>query len=165
MEIERKFLIDDFPNLPEIDRAKVEQGYLSTCPVVRIRKKETPQGASYRLCFKGTGTLCREEIELDLEEDVYERLCRLLCMPPIRKDYRVYALPEGLRLECSLVDEGEEGAFFYAEVEFESVEQAHTFVPPAFLGRELTEVPGSSMSNFWERKKRRLGIEGPSERS
>lgn len=153
MEIERKFLIDGFPGLPELERSQVEQGYLCIRPVVRIRKKKSALGTSFRLCFKGEGTLCREEIEMDLSQDIYERLRALLEMPPIRKDYRVYALPEGRRLECSLVDEGEESSFSYAEVEFESVAAAQAFVPPSFLGRELTEVPGSSMSSYWERKK------------
>lgn len=37
----------------------------------------------------------------------------------------------------------------YAEVEFGSVEEANAFVPPPFLGREMTEVAGFSMSNYW----------------
>lgn len=33
-------------------------------------------------------------------------------------------------------------AFFYAEVEFDTLEQARAFVPPACLGRDVTEEPG-----------------------
>ncbi|HIS69630.1 MAG TPA: hypothetical protein IAA58_09750, partial [Candidatus Gallacutalibacter stercoravium] len=41
MEIERKFLIDDFPtHLPLLEKAVTQQGYLCTKPVVRIRKKQ-----------------------------------------------------------------------------------------------------------------------------
>ena len=40
MEIERKFLITEFPALPELLKADVEQGYLCVKPVVRIRKKD-----------------------------------------------------------------------------------------------------------------------------
>ena len=36
----------------------------------------------------------------------------------------VYALPDGLRLEVSLVDAGTPRSFFYAEVEFDTLEQA-----------------------------------------
>ena len=74
-------------------------------------------------------------------------------MPMIEKDYRVYALPDGLRLECSLVDEGTPTAFYYAEVEFDSLEAAYAFQPPAFLGREVTEERGYSMGQYWERKR------------
>ena len=40
MEIERKFLIDGFPSdLPLLKESEVEQGYLATAPVVRIRRE------------------------------------------------------------------------------------------------------------------------------
>ena len=68
MEIERKFLIDGFPQgLPLLEEAVVYQGYLCVDPVVRIRSKETAgKKTSYVLCFKGEGTLARQEIEMDL---------------------------------------------------------------------------------------------------
>ena len=41
MEIERKFLIEGFPEgLEEISRARVRQGYLCVKPTVRIRSSE-----------------------------------------------------------------------------------------------------------------------------
>ena len=41
MEIERKFLIDGFPSdLPLLKESEVEQGYLATAPVVRIRREK-----------------------------------------------------------------------------------------------------------------------------
>lgn len=106
---------------------------------------------SYILCIKGKGTLVREEVELPLEEDAFLRLKNLLPGEMIRKNFRVYQLPDGNRLECSLVDEGTPTAFFYAEVEFESVEKANAFLPPDFLGEDITELPGSSMSAYWEK--------------
>ncbi len=39
MEIERQFLIEKFPDLPEIYSAQVWQSYLSVAPVVRIRRR------------------------------------------------------------------------------------------------------------------------------
>ncbi len=53
----------------------------------------------------------------------------MLPIPMIHKDYRVYRLPDGHLLECSMVD----GKFAYAEVEFASVEEAKAFEMPAFL--------------------------------
>ncbi|WP_054324154.1 hypothetical protein [Anaeromassilibacillus sp. SJQ-1] len=38
-EIERKFLLSEFPDLPLLEKAETFQGYLSVEPVVRIRKK------------------------------------------------------------------------------------------------------------------------------
>lgn len=73
------------------------------------------------------------------------------------KDYRVYALPDGRKLEVSLVDEGLPTCFFYAEVEFSSVEEAHAYTPPRNIGllEEMTEDRGFSMSAYWKRT--RLG--------
>lgn len=150
MEIERKFLIDGFPNLPMLSRGMVEQGYLSTRPVVRIRKTEREEGTSYMLCVKGEGSIARTEVELPLSAEQYRELQSLLSRPMIQKDYRVYALPGGLRLECSLVDGESPHGFFYAEVEFETMEQALSFQPPDFLGREVTEE-NYSMNLYWER--------------
>ena len=117
MEIERKFLIDGFPSdLPLLKESEVEQGYLATAPVVRIRREIVGGAPSH-----------------------------------VRKTYKVYALPDGLRLEVSLVDAGTPRAFFYAEVEFDTLEQARAFVPPACLGRDVTEEPGWSMGAYWEK--------------
>ena len=91
----------------------------------------------------------RQEIEMPLQEDTFLQLRELLPAPMIRKDYRVYALPDGHRLECSLVDGDEPDGFYYAEVEFGSVEESEAFTPPAFLGPEATEDPSFSMSEYW----------------
>ena len=150
MEIERKFLLDGFPEgLPLLDECVLEQGYLCTDPVVRIRSKEKNGSTTYRLCFKGEGRLVRQETEMDLTAEQFSELSNLLRAPMVRKDFRVYALPDGERLECSLVD----GGFFYAEVEFPTVEAALAFTPPAFLGREVTEEAGFSMSEYWKTRR------------
>lgn len=152
MEIERKFLMDGFPELPEATRAVMEQGYISADPVVRIRAKHSSRGSTYKLCFKSKGTLVRRETELPLTREQYEELLGYLPMPPVRKEFRTYALPGGLTLECSLVDEGAPTAFYYAEVEFPTVEAAMAFEPLPCLGREMTEEPDFTMSAYWSRK-------------
>ncbi len=157
MEIERKFLMAPaFPaDLPLLEKAEVYQGYIAVHPVVRIRSKRTDGAhgrASYVLCFKGEGTIARQETELDITEEVFLELSQLLQAPMIRKDYRVYALADGRRLECSCVDQGTPTEFWYAEVEFPTLEEAYAFVPPAFLGREVTEEAEYGMSSYWERK-------------
>lgn len=161
MEIERKWLMAGFPDgkLPLLSCALVEQGYLSTRPTVRIRRVRTGEEENYILCFKGKGTLVREEIEMPLEADIYRRLCALLPMAPVVKEFRTYRLPGGETLECSLVDPGADTAFYYAEVEFDTVEQALAFVPPAgILGEEKTEEKGFTMGAYWRRKLEALGI-------
>lgn len=154
MEIERRWKIAGFPeNLPLLRQAHMRQGYIATAPVVRIRT----DGARYVLCFKGKGTLAREEIETDIDAETFRRLEAFIGKPLVSKDYRVYALPDGRRLEVSLVDEDLPTCFFYAEVEFDTVEQAQAYVPPADIGlqEEMTEDRGFSMSAYWKRT--RLG--------
>ena len=153
MEIERKFEIGGFPKgLPLLEEAMMRQGYLCTAPAVRIRSTEREGKISYMLCIKGAGTLVREEIETPITADVFLNIEKMIGLPLVNKEYRAYALPGGEKLEVSLVDEGEPTEFMYAEVEFASEEEAKAFAPPAFLGRELTELPGSSMSAYWNRK-------------
>lgn len=152
MEIERKFLVDHFPeNLPLLKEAVVYQGYLCTHPTVRIRSTQTSDRTSYVLCFKGEGTIARQEIELDLTQDQFFQLKDLLPAEMVRKDYKVYALPDGHRLECSLVDQGTPSEFMFAEVEFDTLEEAEQFCPNEYLSHEVTSDRSWSMSSYWEK--------------
>ncbi len=153
LEIERKWLMEGFPPLPAETESEMEQGYLSFEPsTVRIRKTVQAGQASFWLTIKGKGTLQRVEVETLLEQGQYEALLGLLVAPPARKRLRTYRLENGETLECSVVDEGEATAFYYAEVEFDTVEQAQKFTPPSFLGREVTEQPGFSMAAYCKSK-------------
>ena len=61
MEIERKYLLDQLPeNLTSYPCKKIEQGYLSTEPVVRIRRSDD----EYYLTYKSKGLMVREEYNL-----------------------------------------------------------------------------------------------------
>ena len=153
MEIERKFLLERFPeHLPLLESAQVEQGYLSLKPEVRIRSKTWGENQAFWLCIKGEGTLVREEVELPLKEEEFLRLKQLLPRPMLHKDYRVYQW-EGHRLECSWVDREKEHGFLYAEVEFPTVEEAKAFNLPDFLGREVTQEGSYRMKSYWEHGK------------
>ena len=74
MEIERKFLIKDLNALPfhpeDYPHRELEQGYLCTEPVVRIRK----DADQYFLTYKSKGLMIREEYNLPLTEDGYLHL-------------------------------------------------------------------------------------------
>ena len=153
MEIERRFWVDGFPlNLQLVKEAVMYQGYISTNPVVRIRSTEIMGSTTYMLCFKGKGTLAREEIETEINENLFTKLSGFIGLPLVRKDFKAYLLPGGEVLECNLVDADTETAFFYAEIEFASIEEAHAFKPPAFLGEEFTEDKRFSMAKYWSRK-------------
>ena len=56
MEIERKFLINKFPDLPLYEEYNVFQFYISTDPIeVRVRSKEKNNHINYKLTFKEKG--------------------------------------------------------------------------------------------------------------
>jgi CYTH domain-containing protein len=152
MEIERKFKIEKFPNLPIKQEAKIKQGYISINPEVRIRSKLKNGIFTYRLCFKSNGNLIRQETELELTEDKFNELLCMINGELITKDYKVYDL-DGYNLECSLVDEGKLTEFMYAEIEFESEEQANQFIPPKDYF-DITNDSSWKMKNYWERTRK-----------
>ncbi len=154
MEIERKFLIEKEPDLNEVYGARVYQGYLPDETPVRIRKFVSSDGEErFELTIKGKGTLVRAEVNLELTAAQYDELSGLLQKPPVEKDYHVYQLADGHRLEYNVVDRGKPNGFTYAEVEFSSEEEASSFVPPEYFGREVTENPSMTMFSYWRNGK------------
>lgn len=70
-EIERKYLIHTIPfDLKEYAFHDIEQGYLCTEPVVRIRKQDD----TYYLTYKSKGLMVREEYNLPLTAEAYAHL-------------------------------------------------------------------------------------------
>ena len=71
MEIERKFLVTTPPeNYRAFPLHEIEQAYLCTEPVVRIRKEDD----NYYLTYKSKGLLAREEYNLPLTKEAYAHL-------------------------------------------------------------------------------------------
>ena len=65
MEIERKFLIKELPeNLETYPSHLIEQAYLCTKPVVRIRRQDD----DYYMTYKGGGLMAREEYNLPAQQ-------------------------------------------------------------------------------------------------
>ena len=163
MEIERKWMVkgwpegDGFPLLPLKEEFAMRQGYISVRPTVRIREEALKGGdTAYILCFKSGGGLAREEIERPIDRQLFEELERkIIAKPLIGKIRRSYRLPDGLVLEVNHVDEGQPTEFWYAEVEYPTVEAARSWQPEAFglgnyLSDDVTDQPGQSMGAYWE---------------
>ncbi len=153
MEIERKWLIDKFPNEAELQcifDAQMRQGYVATQPCVRIRSTVAKgQKPTYILCFKSKGTLVRKEIETPISEQTFNELCEFIAKPLVEKHIKIYKLQSGHNLEVNCVDKGTKNEFYYAEVEFETVQCAKNFIAPKFLGKELTYDESFSMRQYW----------------
>lgn len=134
MEIERKFLIPRLPkNLNAYPSQLLEQAYLCTDPVVRVRRSDD----SYTLTYKSKGLMSREEYNLPLTPDSYEHLKQKADGNIIRKRRYRIPIPDELTIELDLFDAPFEGLIL-AEVEFISEEQAHAFLPPDWFGEEVT---------------------------
>ena len=173
MEIERKWMVTNWPDeksFPLTETYQMDQGYISVRPTVRIRREALQGGrTALVLCFKGAGTLSREEIETEIDADLFARLEHLIGKPLIKKERRSYRLPDGLSLRAGQsmlftvngrVSPGLPTAFWYAEVEYKTEAQALAWDPAAvglgdYLSDECTGKPGSSMGDYWQQT--RLG--------
>ena len=114
---------------------------------------------SYILCFKSSGGIAREEIEFPIEKDQFAQLESLIGLPLIPKIRRTYRLSDGQHLEVNQVDADSDTAFWYAEIEFPSIEKARGWSPDtpwlsAYLHEEVTEIPGYSMGSYWLRTRK-----------
>ena len=90
MEIERKYLVNQAPaDYMEFPCHAIEQAYLCTSPVVRIRKEDD----SYYLTYKGKGLMAREEYNLPLNKEAYEHLIKKADGNIITK--KRYEIPDG----------------------------------------------------------------------
>lgn len=134
MEIERKYLVKVLPeNLSSYKHHKIEQGYLCTAPVVRIRREDD----TYYLTYKSGGMMIREEYNLPLTAESYTHLRAKTDGILISKTRYLIPLNEKLTVELDIFDQPYEGLFL-AEVEFSTREEANSFVPPAWFGEDVT---------------------------
>lgn len=136
MEIERKFLISELPeNLSDYPFHQIEQGYLCTEPVVRIRRQDD----SYILTYKSGGMLSREEYNLPLTAESYNHLKPKTDGIYISK--KRYCIPyQKYTIELDIFEQDAAGLIL-AEVEFPTEEEANAFVPPEWLAEDVTFCP------------------------
>lgn len=156
MEIERKFLIDKFPDLPVYKEYSIFQFYISTYPnEVRVRSEEKDNDFEHKLTFKNKEKLSRLEYEIPIDDITFRKLLLFIDKQPIHKIYRSYKLTNGLLLECNLVDYKTDDEFMYAEIEFETEYLASQFDKNSlpFLLDEVTYDDYYKMKNYWNRKK------------
>lgn len=148
MEIERKFLVDTLPkDLSQYPFRQLEQGYLCTEPVVRIRREDN----DYYLTYKSKGLMVREEYNLPLTKDGYEHLLSKIDGILISKKRYLIPLGEALTIELDIF-EGELAPLVLAEVEFDTEDAANAFVPPQWFGEDVT-YSGKYHNSTLSRKK------------
>lgn len=158
MEIERKFTVKNLPeNLTSYPCHVIEQAYLNTDPVVRIRRQDN----TYYLTYKGKGLLAREEYNLPLNETAYyhlrakadgnviskKRYVIPITQPAFTKPVEIPADGLSLNVELDLFEEPF-APLIIAEVEFPSKEIAEAFVPLDWFSQDVTNDPAYHNSNL-----------------
>ena len=162
MEIERKYTIKELPvNLDSYESHHIEQAYLNTDPVIRIRKEDE----EYYLTYKGKGLLAREEYNLPLNAASYYHLrkkadgniiSKTRYLIPLEKpEFSVTLSAEELnvplKVELDIFDAPFENLVI-AEVEFPNEEMAAAFCPVDWFLKDVTTDPAYHNSNLSRKK-------------
>lgn len=149
MEIERKFLLKQIPkNLEQYNYHRIEQAYLCTDPVIRIRRQDD----EYYLTYKGKGLMSREEYNLPLNKEAYGHLLPKSDGNVISKKRYLIPLPDSeINAECRsflkgtpLIIELDEFAppfapLMLAEIEFPNKDAANAFQMPDWFSEDVTQ--------------------------
>jgi CYTH domain-containing protein len=134
MEVERKFVVPDPPDLEGTEADEIEQGYLAIGAEgeVRVRRR----GDRLLMTAKRGEGLARQEAEIELDREEFDELWPLTEGRRLHK--RRHLIPhEDLEIEVD-VYAGHLAGLVVAEIEFPSEEEARAFDPPEWLGEEVT---------------------------
>lgn len=136
MEIERKFLVETPPeDYTSYPFHTIEQAYLCTEPVIRIRREDS----AYYLTYKSKGLLSREEYNLPLTAEAYAHLLTKADGNILTKKRYLLPVPEKPELTIEFdVFEGRFSGLMLAEVEFSSEEEANAFQPLPWFTKDVT---------------------------
>lgn len=134
-EIERKFLVrDPPPDLSRYPSEEILQGYVAidASAEVRVRRR----GESLTLTVKSAPALSRVEEEIEIDRARFASLWKLSEERRIVKT-RYLIEHEDSTIELDVYHEALKG-LMTAEVEFASEAASEAFLPPSWLGREIT---------------------------
>lgn len=137
MEIERKFLVKELPDLSDIKPVRYERYYLNKDgpSVERIQKK----GDRYEFESKKTiSPLEHDKQKRYINQDEFEHLRKGKEADGIVRDG--YMLSTNPEVSIKIYHDRFEG-FVRAEVEFSSKEAAEAYVPESWMGAEITTSP------------------------
>ncbi|HEY0369144.1 MAG TPA: CYTH domain-containing protein [Chthoniobacterales bacterium] len=134
-EIERKFLLKRLPaDLTSYPHAEIEQGYLAIEDDVQVRLRK--KGDVRTLTFKRGSKTSREEREVQLSVDQFAALWPATVGRRLTKIR--YDIPYRERVVEVDVYTGRHDGVIVAEVEFEDDKSCREFVPPEWLGEDVT---------------------------
>ena len=145
-EIERKFLLKALPpHFEQMTGVPMQQGYLAIEPggnQVRLRK----MGETAFLTVKRGEGLVRAEHEIELSALQCTALWPLTAGRRLTKQR--YKTPYAGRIIEIDVYGGSNHGLVVAEVEFDSEQAAHAFVPPEWFAEDISDRPEYSNCNL-----------------
>lgn len=134
MEIEKKYLTKALPfDIEQYPKKEISQSYISLSPTIRIRRL----GDKYFLTVKGRGSVCRQEFELEISKYEYDGLLKKRCTGELLKTRYFIPIEKGLTAEVDIYHGSLKG-LITTEVEFKSVEEMESFVPPQWFGKDIS---------------------------
>lgn len=146
LEIEKTFLVKKLPNnFKAYPSTKIKQGYLSKAPSpLRIRQNGNKFELTKKLFPEPGNFDLAEELNIPLTREEFDLLWSLVDRS---LDKTRYLMPLGNKLTVELnIYDGPLSGLVFAEVEFESEEQAKSFIAPDWFGKDITDEDFSDNS-------------------
>ena len=147
-EHERRFLPDmsalpfDFKDYP---KKSILQGYLEDDLRTRIRDEYNDKGHIYTQTRKAGKGVSRLEDEHEITQDEFDLLRKKASCSLVKSRY--FITWDGVDVQLNIFHAGLD-EYVQIEVEFESHEDAIAFIPPAWLGKEVTDASVVFCTNF-----------------
>lgn len=156
LEIERKFLLAEFPkafledgSLVLVKEQVIDQTYLALDKdqELRVRRiKDLATGdISYTHTFKRGFGLAREEVEYPISAGIYEQMIHSRGAIPLVKKRTTVKWNDHM-LE---IDDYHQIKLLVLEVEFGSEEEATSFEPPEWFGQDISTDKQYSNKKVW----------------
>ncbi len=135
-EIERKFFVKELPDLSSIKPLHYERYFLERTKEVEIRISKINDSYKYEKKLR-VSKLERKREKKDITEREFNGWKAKGTEGILRDRYDISNNPD-ISIQ---IYRGRFEGLIRAEVEFESVKEAEDFIPPAWMGKEMTDLP------------------------
>jgi CYTH domain-containing protein len=136
VEIEKKFVINGVPDFLLFPYVRISQGYIpsgNNLLTLRIRQLD----GKYFFALKVGGGISKYEVEPEIPPGMFVELKKLIKWSMVEKIR--FLIPYGKYVIEFDVFGGNLAGLVFAEVEFESIDEAQAFSPPDWFGKEVTD--------------------------
>lgn len=151
-EIEKKYVIETEPSDLKVEGSKeIHQTYLAIgTEEIRVRRIIKGEEESHTMTIKkGTG-MTREEIEFEISKETYKQLLVGGDRKPLIKTRSKVVIGENV-CDFDVYQNSATTNLKTIEIEFNSEEDAHSFIEPEWFGADVTEDKRYKNQNLWKR--------------